>query len=239
MSTHVSTRRPDLRNKNLVPRLENGDRLTREEFHRRYEAMPENVKAELIKGIVYMASPVRADNHGKPHARIMSVFGIYELSTNGIDLLDNTTYIASDHYEPQPDVVLRIDEANGGRSWINADGYLEGAPELIVEIASTSVSYDLHDKLEIYEKKGVQEYIVWRVLDEQIDWFSLTNGKYKKVAADENGVLESKVFPGLRLNLAALLKDDSKAVLKDLQAGMAGKKYSDFAKKLEKRVRSL
>lgn len=232
MNTQVLTRKPYFRDKNFIPRLENGDRLTREEFHRRYEAMPENIKAELIKGVVYMASPVRIDNHGKPHADMMGFLSAYRMVTPGVYIADNVTYIASDNYEPQPDGVLRIEETSGGRSRINENGYLEGSPELILEISSTSVSYDLHDKLELYEQKGVQEYVVWRVIDEQIDWFSLENGKYKGLAADKKGIVESKVFPGLRLNVKALLEDDLKKVLAALQAGLASKKYLAFAKKL-------
>lgn len=232
MNTHVTSSRSRFGNKNIIPRLENGDRLTREEFHRRYEAMPENVRAELIKGIVYMASPVRADNHGRPHAKIMSILGSYQLTLANLELLDNATYLARHDYEPQPDVVLRIEEDHGGRSWINESGYLEGSPELIVEISSTSVSYDLHEKLELYEEKGIQEYIVWRVLDEQIDWFSLENGKYKKMSGDENGIMESKVFPGLTLNVNALLDDDMKSVLATLQTGLASEAYKEFAASL-------
>ena len=239
MTTQILSRKPDFRDKNFIPRLENGDRLTREEFHRRYEAMPENVKAELIKGVVYMASPVSLRKHGVPHAKIMSCLGLYQMSTEGINLSDNVTYIASNEYEPQPDGVLRIDETYGGKSWRNEDDYLEGAPELVVEISSSSVSYDLHDKLEIYEQKGVQEYIVWRVLDEQIDWFSLENGKYQRLAVNKKGIIESKVFPGLRLNTKAMLNDDSRTVLADLQTGLASKQYLEFAKKLGKQPTSL
>lgn len=239
MNTQVLTRKASFRDKNFIPPLENGDHLTQREFHRRYEAMPENVKAELIKGVVYMASPVRVRNHGEPHSMIMSCFGIYFLSTKGVKLLDSTTFIINDRYEPQPDAVLRIDEKNGGKSWVNDNDYLEGSPELVVEIASSTASYDLHDKLEIYEQKGVQEYIVWRVLDEQIDWFSLENGKYQKLAVDKKGVIESKVFPGLRLNTAAMLNDDSRTVLADLQTGLASKKYREFVKRLGKQPTSL
>ena len=172
-----------------IPLLENGDRLTREEFHRRYEAMPENVKAELIKGVVYMSSPVRVSKHGKPHAKMMVFLGVYYANTSGTDLSDNVTYIVSDYYEPQPDAVLRIEENRGGKSWVNDNDYLEGSPELVVEIASSTASYDLHDKLEIYEQKGVQEYIVWRVLDEQIDWFGLENSKYERLAPNKQGII--------------------------------------------------
>ncbi|MGI8668280.1 MAG: Uma2 family endonuclease [Aridibacter sp.] len=232
MSANLQT--SESKNGNFIPPLENGDRLTQKEFHRRYEAMPKNVKAELIKGIVYMASPVRVTKHGKPHSNLMSCLGLYHLSTNGLMLLDNATYIVNENYEPQPDILLRIEEEYGGKSWINEDDYLEGSPELVVEIASSSASYDLHDKLKIYEEKGVQEYIVWRVLDEKIDWFSLENGKYKKLSVDENGIIESKVFKGLRLNISALLEDDLKKVLRDLQSGLESTDYKKFAKQLIK-----
>ncbi len=234
MNTQILSEPRKLPKKILIPPLENGDRLTREEFHRRYEAMPENVKAELIKGVVYLSSPVRVKKHGKPHGRIMSFLGIYQFSTKSIDLLDNVTYIANEKYEPQPDAVLRIEENYGGKSWVNDRDYLEGAPELVVEIASSSVSYDLHDKLEMYEQKGVQEYIVWRVLDNQIDWFGLEKGKYKKFVSDKQGIIESKVFPGLRLNVKAMLKDDLQKVLADLQKGLASSNYKSFVKQLSK-----
>lgn len=233
MNTQTLSKPRKLQQKTAVPPLENGDRLTQKEFHRRYEAMPENVKAELIKGIVYMSSPVRVRNHGEPHSLVMSCLGVYFLSTKGIKLLDNTTFIVSEKYEPQPDAVLRIDEKHGGKSWINDNDYLEGAPELAVEIASSSASYDLHDKLEMYEQKGVQEYVVWRVVDEQIDWFGLKDGKYKKFTADKQGIIESEVFPGLRLNVKAMLKDDLQRVSANLQKGLKSKKYQEFVEQLQ------
>ncbi|MGI8639781.1 MAG: Uma2 family endonuclease [Pyrinomonadaceae bacterium] len=232
MNTQILSQPQKIRKEIFIPPLENGDRLTREEFHRRYEAMPENVKAELIKGVVYMSSPVRVTKHGDPHGLIMSCLGIYFLSTKGVKLSDNITYIVNDEYQPQPDAVLRIDIDSGGKSWTNENDYLEGAPELVVEIASSSASYDLHDKLEIYEQKGVQEYVVWRVLDKQIDWFGLENGKYKKFTTDKQGIIESKVFPGLRLNPEAMLKDDLQKVLADLQKGLKSRKYQDFVEQL-------
>ncbi len=234
MNPNISSSAQRIKNRFRVLPLENGDRLTREEFHRRYEAMPENVKAELIKGVVYMSSPVRVTKHGQPHGKMMSLLGVYRLSTVGVDLLGNVTYIASEEYEPQPDAVLRINEKNGGKSLINEEDYLEGAPELVVEIASSTASYDLHDKLEIYEQKGIQEYIVWRVLDDQIDWFTLEASGYARLVENKQGVIESRVFPGLRLNIKALLADDLQRVLSDLQKGLQSKKHKDFIGRFSK-----
>lgn len=234
MNPNVSPQPPQNKKRFSIPPLENGDRLTREEFHRRYEAMPENVKAELIGGVVYMSSPVRVKNHGKPHSIMMSCLGAYFFATNGVELLDNTTFIVNKDYEPQPDAVLRIDERYGGKSWVNEEDYLEGSPELVVEIAASTVSYDLHDKLEIYERKGIREYIVWRVLDRQIDWFNLENDRYVRLAQNKQGVIESKVFPGLRLNIKAMLDEDLPQVSSDLQKGLQGKKHKEFAGRIGK-----
>ena len=113
-----------------IPPLENGDKLTRHEFERRYHAMPNLKKAELIEGVVYVALPVRAKQHGKPHARIMGWLIAYEAATPGVEALDNTTVLLDTDNKPQPDALLRIE--TGGQSRINKDDYVEGAPELIV-----------------------------------------------------------------------------------------------------------
>ena len=156
--------------KPTIPTLENGDRLTRIEFENRYSKS--NIKkAELIEGIVYMASPLRITKHGEPHASIMGWLLLYRAATPGVQLGDNSTVRLDGDNEPQPDALLRIE--NGGKSIISEDGYVEGAPELIVEIAASTVSIDMHEKLKVYRRNQVQEYLVWRVEDEEIDWFQL------------------------------------------------------------------
>jgi len=193
--------------------LEPGDHLTRAEFERRYNAMPDVKKAELIEGVVYMSSPVRYKSHGKPHSEIHGWLFNYAISTTGVELADNVTLRLDQDNDPQPDLILRINEALGGHSRITEDDYLEGAPELIVEIASSSASYDLREKLKVYRRNGVQEYIVWRVYDSEIDWFSLQDEQYVLLQPNENGIIESRVFPGLRLNVAAMLNGDLATVL--------------------------
>lgn len=197
--------------------LENGDRLNRDEFERRYTASPIK-KAELIEGIVHVASPLRFIPHGKPHSNIITWLGTYQAAVAGLEVGIEPTVRLDDDNEPQPDAVLfRID----GKAKIDADGYISGAPELIAEIAASTVSYDLHSKKRTYERNGVKEYIVWRTLDRQIDWFILENGKYHKLEADESGVIRSQEFAGLWLNLNAILKNDMSAVLKTLQTGLS------------------
>ncbi len=202
-----------------MPPLENGDRLTRYEFERRYHAMPDGKKAELIEGIVYMASPLRAKSHGKPHARIMTWLGTYEAMTPGVEVLDNATVIFDIDNEVQPDALLRKEQ--GGSSRITADDYVAGAPELIVEIAASTASIDSHKKLHVYRRNGVQEYIIWRVDDGELDWFYLKDGEYLPFSANSSGIICSEVFPGLWLDKAALLSGDIAKVLAVLQQGLA------------------
>ncbi|WP_242051691.1 Uma2 family endonuclease [Nostoc sp. FACHB-280] len=213
-----------------LPPLENGDKLTRIEFERRYHAMPEVKKAELIEGIVYMASPLRVTGHGEPHADVIIWLGLYKVATPGVKLADNSTVRLDADNEPQPDVCLRI--ANGGQTRVSDDDYIEGAPELIVEVAASSVSLDLHEKLKVYRRNQVQEYLVWRVYDNDFDWFKLEQGEYIKLAPNHEGVIYSHIFPGLCLDKAALLAGNLAKVLAVLQQGLASPEHQSFVENL-------
>jgi Uma2 family endonuclease len=220
-----------------VPALENGDRLTRCEFERRYAARPDLKNAQLIEGIVYLPSPVSVA-HAEPHAMIQTVLLVYAASTPGIRGADNATVRLDLDNEPQPDVSLCIEPAAGGRSRVSGDDYLEGAPELVVEVAASSASIDLHDKLRAYRRNGVQEYVVWRVLDRQIDWFVLSDGEYRPLTADSAGTIESHVFPGLRLAVDALLQGDTARVLMELQSGLRTPRHATFVENLHRAART-
>ncbi|MGF1672440.1 MAG: Uma2 family endonuclease [Rivularia sp. (in: cyanobacteria)] len=209
-----------------IPPLESGDKLTRAEFERRYHAMPNLKKAELIEGVVYLASPSRFRSHGKPHASIMTWLGTYEAATPGVEVGDNSTVRLDADNEPQPDALLRIE--NGGQSRITEDDYVQGAPELIVEIAASSASYDLHEKLKVYRRNQVQEYLVWRVYDSAFDWFKLQEGEYIQLEADSQGIIRSQVFPGLWLDKSALLSGNLAQVLLVLQQGLSTAEHQNF-----------
>lgn len=217
-----------------IPPLENGDRLTRYEFERRYTMMPHIKKAELIEGIVYMASPVRSKRHGKPHARLMTWLGVYEAATPGVDLNDNATVRLDADNEPQPDASLRIE--SNGNSCISIDDYIEGAPELVAEVAGSSAANDLYDKKKVYRRNGVKEYIVWQTLDNKLDWFYLQNDTYISLESDANGIIKSRAYPGLWLDVAALLKSDMAKVLAVLQQGLSSSEQATFVQKLAQTI---
>ena len=209
----------------VIPPLENGDRLTRPEFERRYQAMPHIKKAELIEGVVYMRAALRFRSHGKPHANIIGWLWFYQIATPGVELGDNSTVRLDLDNEPQPDAVLLID---GGTARISDDDYIEGAPELAVEVAASSATYDLHDKKRAYRRNGVREYIVWRVNDNELDWFSLEAGEYILLPRDDEGIIRSQVFPGLWLAIPSLLSGKMTEVLAVLQQGLNSAEHQEF-----------
>jgi Uma2 family endonuclease len=229
-SSAYKSRVEDIVPKNTIPSLENGDRLTQAEFERRYHAMPHPKKAELIERIVYMASPLRITEHGEPHAAIMTWLGVYKALTSGVQLGDNCTVRLDADNEPQPDALLRIEVE--GQSKISEDGYVEGAPELIAEVAASTVSIDLHDKLKVYRRNQVQEYIVWRFQERELDWFRLTEGKYILLDCNSEGIIKSEVFPGLWLDKEALLARNLAKVIEIVQQGLATVEHQNFVKQL-------
>jgi hypothetical protein len=201
-----------------APLLVAGDHLTRPEFERRYERMPELKKAELIEGVVHMGSPVRLNQHGKPHARIAGWLAHFEAFTPGVEIADNATIRLDQDNEPQPDVLLRILPECGGQSTNDGD-YIGGAPEFIAEICGSSASYDLFEKKNAYRRNGVREYLVWLVEDHEVIWWRLHEGDYVPIAPDSDGILKSSVFPGLWLDPVALLDGDMARVLNLVREG--------------------
>ncbi|HEX4592579.1 MAG TPA: Uma2 family endonuclease, partial [Gemmataceae bacterium] len=202
------------------------------EFERRYAAMPPSVKAELIEGVVYVASPVRIRRHGSPHPELVSWTGVYQVYTPGVLAGGNATVRLDNDNEPQPDVSMLIEK--GGQARVDEDDYIEGAPEFVAEVAASTVSYDLNDKLKSYRRNGVREYLVWRVLDEAIDWFALREGKYESLPAGMDAITRSEVFPGLWLDAAALLRGDLARVHDVLHKGLASPEHAEFVARLQK-----
>lgn len=217
--------------KPVLPPLENGDRLDQKTFHARYEAMAEDVRAELIGGIVYMASPMKR-RHGRYGASFIRWLTEYEEATPGTEVLDGATSILGPESQPEPDGSLIILPECGGQTWEDDDGYLNGAPEFVGEIGHASESIDLHGKKADYEKAGVREYVVVALRQSEIFWFVRRKGKFRAKPADRDGIWRSEVFPGLWLDGAALLRRDRPRVLTVLRQGLATPEHAAFVRKL-------
>jgi Uma2 family endonuclease len=212
-----------------IPPLDNGDHLTCPEFERRYAAMPELKKAELIEGVVYLASPLRFTPHAEPHSRIATWIGTYAAFTpETLAGIDPTLRLDLDN-ELQPDAVLIISEQAGGRAKRTQEGYLQGIPELVIEIAASSASIDLKTKKQVYQRHAIPEYIVWQVFENELVWFHLREGTYQVLDQDPDGIMRSQVFPGLWLDVAALLNNQMSQVLRILQQGIESQDHQDFA----------
>jgi Uma2 family endonuclease len=214
-----------------VPPLQNGDRLTRPEFERRFDATPGLKRAELIEGIVYMPPPI-SDEHSSIHSHVVTCLGVYSAATPGVASGLSGSLRLDLKNMPQPDAFLRIEETHGGQSKVGRDRYVEGAPELVAEVAVTTASYDLHAKLTAYRRNRVREYIVLRVFDQAVDYFALRGGRYVAIRPAGDEIFRSKVFPGLWLDAAALLGRNPRRVLDVLQDGLNSPEHRKFAAKL-------
>jgi len=214
------------------PELHTGDRMTRAEFHRAYEQMPEKFKAELIGGVVYVASPL-AIEHGSDQPVLTMVVTAYACRTLGVQICDNTTILLGDDAEPQPDLSLRILPEYGGRSKTVKRGkksYISGPPEWIGEVAHSSRAIDLHLKKAAYQRDHVQEYLVMCVEERQLRWFDLQADQ--ELEPDADGIFRMRSFPGLWIHADGLFARDYVRLMNALEQGMATPEYGAFVKKL-------
>ena len=232
MATVFDKKSPPDEARSVIPPLEVGDRLSRAEFERRYGAMPALKKAELIEGVVYMPSPVRVGRHGRPNAHLVAWLVNFESATPGVCVADNASVRLDLDNEPQPDALLFVAPERGGQARVDSDDYIDGAPELVAEVSASTVSFDLHAKLNVYRRNGVREYIVWRVLDQAIDWFQSKDGEFVRLPIQADGIHRSDVFPGLWLDTAAMIRGDFPKVHATLMEGLASREHAEFVARL-------
>lgn len=220
----------------FVPPFENGDHMDQKTFHELYKQTPDGFKAELIGGVVYMASPV-SKRHGRPHMRLASWLEGYIDETPGVDGFDNTTNIQGEESEPQPDLTLIVEPEYGGQTTEDAEGCIVGPAELVIEVANSSAAIDRHAKFRDYERAGVREYLIVLVRTQEVEWYTRGRGAFTPLVADAKGVLKSRVFPGLWLDAAGIYDRTSKRITATLNAGLATDEHAKFVKKLESKTK--
>lgn len=214
-----------------LPPLHNGDRMTQAEFHGRYQAYPEDMKFELVGGIVYMASPLKWP-HGTYHTKLALALTLYEAATPGAECGDNTTTILGEESEPQPDLTLRLAAEAGGQSQINEEQYVQGPPELLAEVSLSTRSLDMNQKREDYRLAGVVEYLVVCIEEQELHWFHFPS---QSELRPRQGIYRSRIFPGLWIDGAALLARDSNRLIAAVQQGLATAEHARFVKRLQAR----
>jgi Uma2 family endonuclease len=228
-----------LRKANAMPTIEEkvlqlypGQRLTRDEFLRRWESMPDLKKAELIGGIVFMPSPVTLE-HGDVDNLVGGILSAYSAATPGCRPSDNATWFMLGD-APQPDKLLRILPEFAGNTR-RQGRYGIGAPEFLAEVSLSSADHDLHEKLDLYQAARVQEYVAVLVESREVRWHRLVNGEFTLLAASAEGVYRSQVFPGLRIHAPALLACDAVQVYATLNEGLKSDEHAAFIKLLDMR----
>ena len=194
-----------------------GEKLSREEFLRRWDALPNLKRAELLEGVVYLPSPV-GRTHGSHDVLVGLWLGYYAGFTAGCEAGSNATWLMLED-APQPDCFLCVLSEYGGQSGVERD-LSKGAPELAVEVSQSSASYDLGPKLRLYRAAGVQEYITVLLAESRVIWRRLVAGAYHTIEPDPDGLLRSILFPGLWLEPAALLNKDTPRILEVLNEGL-------------------
>jgi Uma2 family endonuclease len=215
--------------------LHNGDRMTQPEFHRAYALAPPALKAELIEGVVYVASPLSLP-HGRIHALLTMIFGIYCGDSPGVEMANNATVILGEHSEPQPDLLLRVLPTYGGQSGTDDDQYIVGPPELVAEISHSTRAIDLHAKQADYARHGVREYLVVAVQEELVHWFDLTEPL--ELAVPRDGICRTRQFPGLWIDAHALFANDHERLLAGIYHGIESPDHAGFVRILAERQAS-
>lgn len=216
MSTRIRESSVQL-SRSPIPQLNSGDVLSREEYIRRYEAAPEELKAERINGKVYLMNSLRARYHGNPQMLLAGWLFTYAMAHPELNLSDNATLHLRTENTPQPDLCMY---RTGGNASLDEDGYLVGSPELIIEIAGSSASYDFGEKRDVYEAAGVGEYLVFETIEGRIEWWRHDGSKFVDVPRDET-VFKSTLFSGLWLDGDALRAADRFRLIEKLNEGIA------------------
>ena len=208
--------------------LRNGDRMSREEYHRIYEQSPEDFRAELIGGTVYLPGRVHV-GHGERTALIGALLCMYQGSTTGVTATSRITVLLGEDSEPEPDLTLCIDPECGGQTYLE-DGYLAGPPELIVEVAFNRYAIDFHGKREDYSRHGVKEYLIICVEPLEMTLLDLKYGK--ETHPDSDGICRLRTFPGLWFDAQAIFADAIPKMFETLQRGLATSEHAEFVARL-------
>jgi len=197
-----------------VPPPQTGDRMSYAEFVRRSDAHPEIKKAEYIDGMVFVEVSVSPD-HSEVHAYLTALLVTYAATHPGVEVHSEVTVRLAGGDEVQPGCLLRRKEGTSRRG----KDSIEGSPELALEVAVSSASYDLHTKREAYRRAGVREYAVFQVFEGRLDWWRLEGDRYEPLMPGSDGVVESREFPGLRVDVSKLVAGDAAGLLAALRTG--------------------
>jgi hypothetical protein len=217
-----------------VPPLRTGDRMTRAEYAADYEPLPKDFRAQLIEGVVYLSGPVKF-SHGRARGRLVGWAGMYAGYTPGVSGSLHVTTRLDELNEPEPDVSLLIDAASGGQTFASPDDFLVGPAEWIGEVVESRGAAEYGPKMAAYARNGVREYVIWCLEGDSIEWLSLRDGRYEPQTPDAAGIIRSEVFPGLWLDVLALIDDNFPRLWEVAERGLASPEHAAFVATLQVR----
>lgn len=213
--------------------LVHGQRLDQPTFHELYEQTAPKVKAELIGGVVYVASPV-GSVHSEEHGRLVGLGFVYAAATPGVAMHDNGTVILGPDAEPQPDLMLqRVRRGTTRLVRRRETNYVSGPPEFVAEVSFSTERIDLNEKRADYDRYGVGEYLVHLVRTRAVILLGRdTAGQLVEIPPDADGLLRSRALPGLWIDPIALVAGDTVRLKSVLDAGLASAEHAAFVKTL-------
>jgi Uma2 family endonuclease len=204
--------------------------MSQTEFADLYRRTPDSVAAELIGGVVYV-SPPPSNEHDAAHMWLSAILMTYKMSVVGIEIGSSISLVMDDEFQPQPDLILRRLPEFGGRSITRADGSIQGPPELVVEIAYSRRSIELHTKMAEYARCGVVEYLVYMIDEKRLRWFDLPTEQ--ELFPEESGIFKIRQFPGLWIDQQAITANNRSQMIAVLQSGLAKPAHRSFARKMQ------
>ncbi len=183
------------------------------------ELVAEDQKADLIDGVIYMASPENIE-HNELLEWLTEILGPYVRARKlGRLTTSRVAYRLATHVAPEPDIAF----VAASRLHILKGGYVDGPPDLAVEFVSPeSVERDYELKRSRYEQAGVREYWIIDPDEKRATFLALgPDGKFAETPPVDSR-FHSRVLPGFSLDARWFWQRPLPETLPIIQALLAG-----------------
>lgn len=173
--------------------------------YQEYEKLPEDVRLEIIDGVVYdmAASPVV--KHQKIVIKLATFVERFFSGKPCTPFVAPLDVVLDDINVVEPDIFVVCDESK------ITEKNIKGAPDLIIEVLSPSnIIKDRRTKKWLYEQHGVKEFIIISPMEESAERYWLVDGKYglpELFNWDES--FYSKLFPELYFDLRMIFEKEN------------------------------
>ena len=196
-------------------------RITFEEY---LDSLTEESKGDLFDGLLYMQTPP-SDAHEEIFGFLFDILRNYVLEKNlGVVRGSRTAIRFAEEHGTQPDIVF----ISNARRHLIYPYYIDGAPEVVVEILSPSTrKLDRGKKMALYAENGVLEY--WQVdpEDQTAKFLRNNDGVWAPMPVGGDGIFHSEAISGFWLNVQWLFTEEPLSGLKIVPTILAGNKRKE------------